>query len=422
MTTDEVRAAASTLVDLHGRFAPLFGYSQAQGHALTYLQGLLLGEGRRSVEPMALNFGDAQVSPLQKFLTYSPWDERDIQREIQNVASEALVPSTSQWSLGSVGVIDESSFPKKGDESVGVDRQWCGRLGKKDNCQVGVFLVAVTPAGKALLDHQLYLPEEWILDPERRQKTQIPRRITFRTKPELALDLLRRTQSNQIVSLDWLTFDELYGRNQAFLEELELRRYRYVGEVPVTTTVWTQDPATQIPEYSGRGPRPTQPVRDSVQSVEVIAAQLPAAAWTILTLRDGACQPVTFAFARVRVWAMRDGKAGPPIWLLIRQSLSAEPELKYYVSNGATEVSLETLALVSGCRVQVEEYLEDSKSYLGMAHYEARAWTSWHHHMSLVALAYLAVTLTRLQLKKTLPGSVWTWPFAYSEPLCPNPC
>src|SRR3954453_16588553 len=228
MTTDEVRAAAAELHHLHQRFAPLFGYAQAQGHALTYLRGLLLHDGRKNTEAIALAFGDGQVRPLQEFLATSPWDYRLVQQEIRAAFAEHLVPSTSEWDIGTVGVIDESGFPKKGDHSVGVSRQWCGRLGKKDNCQVGVYLVGVTPAGTALLEHQLYLPEEWILDKKRRLEAGIPRSITFRTKPEIALNLPARMRAAAKASCDWLTFDELYGRNEEFLAELERRKQLYV--------------------------------------------------------------------------------------------------------------------------------------------------------------------------------------------------
>jgi SRSO17 transposase len=266
MTPNEVRAAATELSTLHQRFAPLFGYAPAQDHALTYLRGLLLHEGRKNVEAIALRFGDGQVRPLQAFLAASPWDYRPIQQEIQAVFAQSLVPSTSGWSVGTVGVFDESSHPKKGKHSVGVARQWCGRLGKKDNCQVGVYLVGVTPAGCALLDHQLYLTEDWVLDKERRRATGVPRCITFRTKPEIALDLHARVQAAGHITLDWLTFDEGYGRDGDFLTGLEKRHQLYVGEVPISTTVWTEDPSTQVPEYTGRGRRPLRPGRDSVRA------------------------------------------------------------------------------------------------------------------------------------------------------------
>ncbi len=410
MTTNELRAAAAELVQLHHRFAPFFGRTEAQAQSLVYLNGLLLAQGRKSAEPIALVFGEAdddgisqnQVLALQRFLTYSPWDVRVVQREIQVVFAEQLVPSTADWPIGTVGVIDESGFVKKGTHSVGVERQYCGRMGKKENCQVGVFLVGVTPAGSALLEHQVYLPETWAADAMRRQKASVPDNIEFQTKPQIAIELLRRTREQGVVKFDWVIADEFYGHNGEFLDELEKMQQRYVLEVPVNTTVWTVDPQTQVPPHRGRGPCPTRPKRDHVQSVRAIAESLPPSAWQVLQLRPGAKGPLAFAFARVRVWGVRHRKPGPGCWLVLRRSLEPDAEVKYYLSNAAEDQPLETLALVTGTRYRVEEYFEEGKSYLGMAQYEARAWSSWHHHMSLVALAHLLVTLTRLRLKKKL--------------------
>jgi SRSO17 transposase len=408
MTTDELRAAAGELVHLHERFAPLFGRPEARAQSVIYVQGLLLGQGRKSAEPMALVFGQPredgisqhQVLALQRFLTYSPWEASAVQREVQAVFAEQVVPSTATWSIGTVGVFDSSGLVKKGRESVGVQRQYCGRLGKTENCQVGVFLVGVTPAGCALLDHQLYLPKEWAKDQQRRAKVYVPATIRFRTEPQLAVELLQRTHAAGLVGLDWVTADTRYGQNGSFLDELEARQQRYVIEVPENTTVWTVDPASQVPPYGGCGRPPTCPQRDAVRSVEALAARLPADAWQTLQLREGACGPWVFQFAAVRVWAVRHRKPGPPIWVVLRRSLDESPEVKYYVSNAEADTPLATLALVTGCRFRVEEFFAEAKGYLGMAHYEARAWSSWHHHMSLVALAHLLVTLTRLRLKK----------------------
>ena len=417
MTTIELRAAAGELVRLHQRFAPLFGRKEPQMQSLIYLNGLLLAPGRKSAEPIALVFGEPaddgisqnQVLALQRFLTYSPWDSHRIHREIQAVFAEELVPSTAEWPIGTVGVIDESGFVKQGTHSVGVQRQYCGRVGKKENCQVGVFLVGVSPAGSALLEQQLYLPENWASDAERRDETAVPADITFQTKPQIGIELLRRTRSNGLLKFDWITADEFYGHNGEFLDELEAMQQRYVVEVPVNTTVWTVDPQTQVPPHEGRrGPAATRPPRDNarayVRTVANVAQSLPPSAWQVLQLRVGAKGPLAFAFARVRVWAVRHGKPGPECWLLLRRSLGPDGEVKYYISNAAAEEPLETMALVTGTRYRVEEYFEEGKGYLGMAQYEARAWLSWHHHMSLVALAHLFVTLTRERLKKKLPG------------------
>jgi SRSO17 transposase len=341
---------------------------------------------------------------MQKFINIAPWDHADVQAELQAVFAEELVPTAAASPVGVVGVVDESGFSKKGDQSAGVARQHNGRLGKEDNCQVGVFLVGVTPGGAALLDHGLYLPEDWCEDTPaghaRRAKVHIPEQVGFQTKPRIAAGLIRLTMVLGIVTLDWITADEEYGKNGAFLDELEALELRYVVEVPVNTTVWTEDPALCVPPYSGRGRVPTQPSRDAVRRVAAVASALPPERWRTLQIRPGANGPLCFEFAAERVWAVRHGQAGPPIWLLVRRSLEATPEIKYYVSNGAATTPLAVLARVACTRHEVEDYFEDAKSYLGMAQYETRSWVGWHHHMSLVAMAHLFVTLTRRDLKK----------------------
>lgn len=399
MIKEDLRACAKELVGFHQRFAPHFGRIECQGHAFHYLRGLLLAPDRKSVEPMALQFAEGNVVPMQRFLTRGCWDAVDVQREVQAVAVERLTPSATRTAVGPVLVIDESGFTKKGTHSVGVARQHNGRLGKVDNCQVGVFLTYATPAGSALLDHRLYLPKGWINDPKRRKETRIPDDVAFRTKPQLAGDMVESARANGLPH-DWIIADELYGRDGALLGRLEAINERYVMEVPVSTTVWTKNPATEIPPYSGRGQPPKRPRRDSVRSVRQVAESLSPSAWKTLQLRDGAKGPLVFEFAAVRVWQVRHRKPGPPSWLLIRRSLEPKPEVKYYISNADAHVPLETLAQVTGVRWRVEELFEECKGYLGMGHYEARAWTSWHHHMALVAVAHLFLTLTRLRLKK----------------------
>src|SRR3954452_4070631 len=366
MNEDEVRAAAERLVQFHERFAPLFGKEEAQDNAYTYVKGLMICPERKSIEPIALNVGNGNVSALQKFINVAPWDYVDAQAELQGAFVDELVPTAADSPIGVVGIIDESGFAKKGDSSAGVGRQHNGRLGKEDNCQVGVFLVGVTPGGTALLDHRLYLPESWCEDDtaakQRRDKAHIPETVVFRTKPQIAAELIRRTTIPDVVTLDWITADEEYGRNGGFLDELELLGLRYLVEVPVTTTVWTEDPASCVPPYGGRGRVPTRPTRAAVASVAAVASGLDRQAWRALQVRPGAKGPLAFEFAAVRVWAVRHGAAGPPIWLLVRRSLEPVPEVKYYVSNADALTPLEVLAGVACTRHEVEEYFEDAKS------------------------------------------------------------
>lgn len=219
---------------------------------------------RKSIEPIALNVGDGQVSALQKFINNAPWDHGDVQAEVQSMFADELVPTAAASPIGTVGVVDDSGFAKKGTHSAGVGRQHNGRLGKEDNCQVGVFLVGVTPGGSAMLDHQLYLPESWCQDTpecrERREKAHIPETVGFPTKPQSAAGLIRMTILLGVVTLDWITGDEEYGRNGEFLDELEALGLRYVVEVPINTTIWTEDPASCVPAHGGWVRLPTYAV------------------------------------------------------------------------------------------------------------------------------------------------------------------
>src|SRR3954454_15769440 len=307
MTPDDVRAAAERLLQFHERFALLFGKEQAQDHAYTYVKGLMVCPERKSIEPIALNVGDGQVSALRKFINIAPWDHDDVQAEIQAVFVDELVPTAADSPIGTVGVVDESGFSQKGDQSAGVGRQHNGRLGKEDHCQVGVFLVGVTPGGAALWDHGLYRPEEWCEDTpaghDRRAKVHIPERVGFQTKPRIAAGLIRLTAVLGVVALDWITADEAYGKKGEFLDELEALELRYVVEVPVTTTVWTEDPTGCVPPYGGRGRVPTRPSRAAVRSVAAVAAALPPGRWQTLEVREGTKGPLYFEFVAVRVWA-----------------------------------------------------------------------------------------------------------------------
>jgi SRSO17 transposase len=365
------------------------------------------------VESIALRFARSpdggpatqkEVVALQEFMRVSPWEAGDVLREVQAVVAEELLPAARKCPIGTVGVIDESGFVKAGRESVGVAVQWCGRAGKTANSQVGVFLVVVTPAGTALLDAQLFLPEEWIDDLDRREKTGIPPEIGFQTKPQIAAEMIRRTRAAGHVAFDWIVADELYGDSGGFLDALDEMHQPYLVEVRKTTLVWTVDPAT-LPG-STPGPKRRKKLGSyryhEVQSVSEIAAGLPDAAWRAVKLREGAKGPLVCEFAALRGWAMRHNKPGPPIWLLLRRTLERD-EVRYFVSNAAEETPLETLALASAARWPVEELFEDGKMHLGMADYELRSWAGWHHHMALVGLAHLYVTLTKRELKKDVP-------------------
>jgi SRSO17 transposase len=412
MTRDEVRALGRKLTTLHGRFASCFGRKEAQGHALVYLRGLLLGAGRKNVERIALRFAPGadgsppaqkEVVAMQEFLTRSPWEAGDVMRQIQADFAREFVPSTGQWPLGTVGVLDETSIEKSGPESCGAAPQYCGRLAKTANCQVGVFLVGVALAGTALLDCQLYLPKEWARDRRRRKAARVLPSLRFQTKTQIALELVKRTCAAGQVRFDWLVADAFYGHDGAFLTALDQRGQRYLMQVESRTRVWPKAYTAELPKWAWESKPSAAETKRAAKTVAQTIAALPLSAWRTVNVRDGAKGPLAFQFARWRCWAIRDGQPGPPVWVVARRSLGADPETKYYVTNADEQTPLETLALVAATRYEVEQFFEEAKGALGLADYEARGWASWHHHMSLVALAHLFLMQTRRDLKASAP-------------------
>jgi SRSO17 transposase len=408
MTTDVLRAAAERLESWQGRFDWCFGQRRTVLRARTYLQGLMLHTSRKNVESMTLVFGDDQankerepseVLAMQRFLTHGAWKHEDVQRELQAVFAEELAPSAGE--LGTVLVVDESSFVKRGDQSVGVARQHCGRLGKVENCQVGVFVIGATPAGRALLEHQLYLPKDWAHDQARRKKVRVPKHIKMQTKPQISSALVKRIVDNGLVKPRWVTADEGYGKDKNWCDEIDRLGLYYVAEVPKNKSVWLSL------EWMGDDPtsrRATAKMQDEyLRSVGELAEQNEARHWHTIVLREGSNEPQAFEFAFFQVWDTRyDRQAGPPVWIIVRRNLDGS-DYKYYVSNAPRDTPPTTLALVSGYRFRVEQYLGDGKGEFGMADYEARGWHSWHHHMSLVAMAHLFAMLTNRDLRQEEP-------------------
>jgi SRSO17 transposase len=414
MTRDKVRAAARHVAAYFETFRSVFGRCELQTHAQTYLRGLLSCMRRKTCESIALGFAETndgapcaekEVIAMQSFITQGKWEAGEAMQKVQAVFAEELVPSCQKWSIGLVGVLDESGFEKSGTESVGVARQYCGRLGKVDNCQVGVYLVGVTPDGTCPLDQQLFLPESWIKDKARRRKTQVPKEITYQSKPKIAAEMIRRTHKAGHVKLDWITGDSLYGASGPLRTALEATGQRYVLAVRSNLTVWFADPGerTTVTLGSKRRKKQGQWRHPHCCSVEELAETLPSDAWQALQVREGSKGPLVYEFAAIRIWMPKERQSAQPGWAVFRRSPDRPKEVDYYFSNASEETTLEEFALVTSTRWRVEEYFEDAKTHLGMADYETRSWTSWHHHMALVALAHFIVTLTRRDVKDDIP-------------------
>ena len=388
MTKKDLQQALPRFTEFVRRFGPLLEGDSRVARAEAYLRGLLLdADDNKNAETIALNAygGDtSQVRMTQHFLGQSPWPYLPLRAELVRWVDEAFGEPEG------VLIVDESGVAKCGDKSVGVARQYCGATGKIDNSQVGVFLAYASGQGHTLLDARLYLPEEeWAKDPARRQAAGVPAEVVFRTKPELAAELV--LGPGQALRHGWVTFDEGYGKDPGFLSRLEEAGERYLGEVPKSVRVWRQRPVVEGPGRGRTGrPRHKPRVRadqPAPQTVAQVAAGLRVRAWQRLAFREGTKGTQEAEFARLRVVAERDDLPGPEMWLVVERSLDQEPTIKYYLSNATPEVPLLQLVQVGHTRWPVEDCFLQGKQEVGLDAYEVRSWLGWHHHMTLVMLA-----------------------------------
>jgi len=383
LSADDVRSCAASLTTFAQRYLPLFLRSEQRGHALTILQGKLSGLQRKTTEPVATQAGLTRRN-LQLFVGAGAWDDRAVRVELRGHVAEELADPDG------VFILDGSGFPRKGTDSCGVARQWCGRLGKVDNCQQGYFLAYAGRRGGALLDARLYLPADWAADGIRRDKTHVPADVTFQEGWRIALGLLdeaRRTLPGR-----WVTGDDEFGRAGELRGQLRLRGLRYLLDVPCNTLV--RDPSERRPPRR-EGGRTLMPV---FERVEDWVARQPAGRWRTLRVRDADKGPVTRKVLLASVQARdEDGRVGPRERLVVLKSCEAKPQTWYTLSN-AQEARRGELAGVHGKRHGVEERLEEGKGEGGLSHYEVRSWVGWHHHVTLSLLASWFLQLERLRL------------------------
>jgi SRSO17 transposase len=400
MTPNDLRQALPLFDDFVRRLAPLLGDDTRADRAHAYLRGLLLdNDDNKTAEAIALKvYGDpSQVRSMQVFVSQSPWADTPLRRELIGWVEAEL------GSNDGVLIFDESSFPKCGTKSVGVARQYCGALGKLANCQVAVYAAYAGNGGHALLDTRLYLHDSWTNNPPRCRAAGVPEGVVFRTKPELAFELLLELRGR--LRHRWVTFDEVYGGNPGFISGLEELGERYIGEVPKDTRVWLKRPAVEeAGTRRGRGaPRKKPRVAAGEPppvTVEAVAGTLPAKAWQRLAFREGSKGVQYAEFARVRVVAVRDELPGPELWLVLERGCNQQPYVKYYLSNAEKHCSLQEMARVGHTRWPIEDCFLRGKDELGLGDYEVQGWRGWHHHQTLVMLALWFLVLQQRRLGK----------------------
>ena len=379
VTADTVRSCRGRLTRFLKRYLPWFYRKEQRKLAQVVIQGKLSNLERKTSEPIANQAGQPR-KPVQKFVGAGKWDDEAVMRQLRRHVAEELGDPDG------ILVVDNSGFAKKGTESCGVARQWCGRLGKLDNCQVGVFLTYAAAGGHAPLDRQLYLTEDWAEDGKRRHKTYVPEGVVFQEKWRIALDLVDR--SGPAVPHRWVTADDEFGRVTDFRAGLRLRNKQYVLDVPCNTL---------IREIGGGKPGPWL-------RMDVWAARQPAWRWKTITVRDGAQGPLRYRALKRRVQT-RDagGLTGPAETAIVIRTMQGEPQTTYALGHAPRKEKLAKLVGVERRRHDVEEMLQEGKGEVGLGHYEVRSWTGWHHHMtlSMLALWFLILEKRRVGEKKS---------------------
>lgn len=401
MDAKSLRSLKPELESFLTRYLPLFGRNENHAHVRTIVQGLLAGGERRNVENMAEAIDGGVVRTLQKFIAQSVWDDQAVLAELRRHVAEVLGDDEA------VLIVDETGFPKKGTKSVGVARQYSGALGRVDNCQVGVFVSYCSTQGHTLFDRRLFLPESWIADRPRCAAAGVPADVIFRTKPELAAEMIEQALWDG-VPFRWVTGDSVYGISPGFLQTLRLLEKWYVVDVTSEVRAWSSPPEMRplgrTTQRGGRPPRNRKPLTNprpvnKPRPVNELAAELPAAAWKRVTVAEGSRGPRLYEYAELTVWFSEEGlPTAQPERLLVRRSLGQSSEMKYQRSNAPESIPLKRLAEVAGCRWCVEQDFQCGKGECGLDEYETRGWTGWRHHTALSMLALWFLTLQRLRL------------------------
>lgn len=403
MNAQQIRLLEPKLDDYLENFAECFARSDTRQHLPVYVRGQLSDLPQKSVEPIALAAGVAPRT-LQEFLSQHVWDHDKMRDRVQQlVLAQHAGPHR-------IGIFDETSDPKKGHKTPGVQKQWCGRLGKTENCVVTVHLAYAQEDFHCLLDGELFLPESWAEDRDRCREAGIPDTMVYRPKWQIALELYDRALANGL-TFDWLTFDEGYGSKPELLRQLMRRGQVFIAEVPKSLTGWLKAPRVVSRPYRRRGRgRPRAVPRlasDSPKARRVDEwlddPKVKAQPWQRWRVKDGENGPVVWECKKVFLTIKNeDGLPGEKLHLLIARNVLHDGELKFYISNAPPETSAGKLLLVALSRWRVERCFQDQKSEIGLDQYEGRRYIGLKRHMVLSMVSYLFLAQVRQEWEKKL--------------------
>jgi SRSO17 transposase len=397
----DIKEFMNELKGFHEQFADCFQRSESREHFFKYMVGQFSPLERKSIEPIALAVKDGNVRALQRFVSDAPWDDDKMIAKYRSLVNDDL------GSPDGALLFDESGFVKKGQESIGVARQYCGTIGKVDNCQVGVFSGYVSDHGYALVDKRLFIPEKWFTDDylDRRKKCKLPEGTAFQTKPQLAVEMLNTVSNENVLPFKYVLADSLYGISPEFIAAVDaLPDKTYLVSVPKDTLCWLKRPMTITRRYRWGGKDRTKTVLvdpDSKPvSVDELARNINNYFWYRRKVSEGTKGPIVYEFTRRQVILAAAGLPQKTVWLLIRRTLDDDPQFSFFISNASASTRLKTLVWLSGLRWAIEQCFEETKSELGMDHYEVRKFTGWQHHMLTCMLAHFFLWHLKIRMGK----------------------
>lgn len=401
LSAEDVDDFSNELRWFHEIFADCFQRSESREHFFHYMAGQFGPLERKSIEPIAIAVEGGNIRAMQRFVSDAPWDEGKMSIKYRSLVNDDF------GSPNGALIFDESSFVKKGQESIGVARQYCGSIGKIENCQVGVFAAYVSDAGYALVDKRLFIQEKWFGDDylERREKCKLPEEVVFRTKPQLAAEMIEAICKENVLPFKYVLADSVYGESPDFISAVEsFPDKTYFVSVHKDTQCWIHQPMTMTKEYKWRGETRKKTVLVNSESKPLTVASLAQNTnnyfWYRRQVSEGAKGPIVYEFSRRKVVLATAGLPNKTVWLLIRRGLGKDPEYSYFISNAPRSVGLRKLVWLSGLRWAIEQCFEETKTELGMDHYEVRKYPGWHHHILTCMLAHFFLWHLKVKLGK----------------------
>ncbi len=397
----DVENFINELRGFHQVFAECFHRSESRDHFFRYMVGQFSDLERKSIEPIALSVEEGSVRSMQRFISDAEWDDFEILNKYRNLVNEDM------GSPDGVLIFDESGFIKKGDESIGVAKQYCGSIGKVENSQIGVFAAYASPMGYSLVDKRLFLPEVWFTDEyyDRRVKCKLPETISFKTKPQLAAEILSQLVDEDILPFKYVAADSLYGNSDEFINAIEaFPQLTYFVETACTTRCWIGRPITREKTYKYGGEIRTKTILEKTEKkpidVKTLAKGINDFFWYRRKVSEGTKGPIEYEFTKKRIVLSNNNLPQKVVWLIIRRSIGKNPEYKFFLSNAGVSTRLKQFVWLSGIRWAIEQCFEETKTELGMDHYEVRKYPGWNHHIITCMLAHFFLWHLKIRMGK----------------------